>query len=86
MRLSCVSSRVVAAAVVSYIGAAPIPDATIRDVVPLIAVAATLAWPRLMGRRSSCAVTPVTPSEPHAERERPSQVTTVERTEEDHVK
>ncbi|MHB8334391.1 MAG: hypothetical protein ACYDEH_05770 [Acidimicrobiales bacterium] len=80
------SSRVVAAAVVGYIGAAPIPDAAIRDVVPLIAVAATLVWPRLMGRRSSCAVAPVTPSEPHAERARSSQLTTVERTEEHHVK
>lgn len=85
MRLSCVSSRVVAAAVVGYVGAAPIPDAAIRDVVPLIAVAATLAWPRLKGRGSSCA-TPVTPLEPHTERERSSQLTNVERTEEHHVK
>ena len=83
MRLSCVSSRAVAAAVVGYICAAPIPDATVRDAVPFIAVAATLAWPRLMGRRSSCAVAP---SEPNAERERSSQVTTDERTEEHHVK
>lgn len=83
MRLSCVSSRAVAAAVVGYIGAAPIPDATVRDAVPLIAVAATLAWPRLMGRGSSCAVAP---PEPNVERERSSQVTTDERTEEHHVK
>ena len=87
MRLSCASSRAVVAAVVSYIGAAPIPSATIRDAVVVVAVASALAWPRLTGRAStSCSISPSAPPESsHDERERPSLVTAVTSTEEHHV-
>lgn len=63
MRLSCASSRVVTAAVFSYIGASPIPNAGVRDVVVVSAVVTALAWPRLLGRRAaSCSLSPVAPS------------------------
>ncbi len=44
-------------AVFSYIGASPIPSATLRDVVMVSAMVGAFAWPRLMGRRAlSCSL------------------------------
>ena len=81
------SGRVVAAAVVAYIGATPIPEAALRDVIVVVAAAAALAWPRFVGRATlSCPVATPGPSNPpgtHAAR--PSAPTAIDRLEERHV-
>ena len=85
MRLSCASSRIVAAAVLGYIGAAPVPNATIRDAVVIIAVAGAIAWPRLRGRSSLTCAVPAARPVSRTSHETPSQVAAIESTEVDHV-
>ncbi len=87
MRLSCVSGRVVAAAVVAYIGATPIPETALRDAIVVVAVLAALVWPRFVGRpMTSCPVAIPEPSaSPKTQAVQPSDLTAIDREQEQHV-
>ncbi len=87
MRLSCVSGRVVAAAVVAYIGATPIPETALRDAIVVVAVVAALVWPRFVGRpMTSCPVAiPESSTSPKTQAVQPSGLTAIDREEEHHV-
>ncbi|MDE2282274.1 MAG: hypothetical protein KGJ92_05830 [Actinomycetales bacterium] len=81
------SGRVVAAAVVAYIGATPIPETALRDAIVVVAVVGALVWPRFVGRpMTSCPVaTPESSTSPKSQAARPSDLTALDREKEHHV-